>query len=160
MICSIWLFLYGQMKLQTSLHNYFKKHPVLNNIVLWRKLHAGKQQHTPHMGLLFLLEVFILSPEPVIHQNILLLMVKQEHQQYRDKLLQRLLRTFVCIECPWTSLARVLIKSLLAIPWRSPVWGFPCHPPIPHLSLIPPVSLFLDMPFELPSVSSPTSKLW
>lgn len=29
----------------------------------------------------------------------------------------------------------------------------------PHLSLIPSVSLFLDMPLELPSVSSPTSKL-
>lgn len=66
--CKEGLFLYGQMKLQTSLHNYFKKHPVLNNIVLWRKLLAGKQQHTPHMALLFLLKGFISSPEPVFHK--------------------------------------------------------------------------------------------
>lgn len=68
--CKEGLFLYGQMKLQTSLHNYFKKHPVLNNIALWRKLHAGKQQHIPHMALLFLLEVFISSPEPVSHKIV------------------------------------------------------------------------------------------
>lgn len=109
------------MKLQTSLHNYFKKHPVLNNAVLWRKLHAGKQ-HSPRMALLFLLVAFISSPGPGFHNiaknvSLSLWWEKQEHQQGSS-------------ENPWTSLAGVLIKSLLAIPWRRLVRVFPCHTPL------------------------------
>lgn len=53
------LVLYGHKKLQTSRRNYFKKHPVLTHIVLWRKLRVGKQQHAPHMALFFLLKSFV-----------------------------------------------------------------------------------------------------
>lgn len=137
-----------------------KKHPVLNKIVLWRKLHAGKQQHSPHMGLLFLLAAFISSPEPVFHKD---------HEEHVVQLVSLWIRNISCygeswerllIQCPWTSLAGVLIKSLLAIPWRSLVRVFPCHIPPPRPSFVPSVSLFLVVAFELPSVSSPTSKLW
>lgn len=76
------------------------------------------------------------------------------------------LRTeLVCsIRCPWTSLACVLIKSLLVIPrgarWNSSQVTPPTTTP-PALSLAcslgsPPL---VDVPFELPSVSGPTSKL-
>lgn len=91
--CKDRLFLYAQMKLQTSLYNYFKKHPVLNNIVLWRKLHAGKQQHTPHMALLFLLKAFISRPEPVFHKIVKKASVHSwcwnRSKRYREKLLWR-----------------------------------------------------------------------
>lgn len=48
------------------------------------------------------------------------------------QLLGRLFRAFVYIQCPWTSLACVLIKSLLAIPPRV-AWWDPSH-------VIPPIS--------------------
>lgn len=48
------------------------------------------------------------------------------------RLLGRLFRAFVYIQCPWTSLACVLIKSLLAIP-PGVAWWDPSH-------VIPPIS--------------------
>lgn len=79
-------------------------------------------------------------------------MVKKGYHQ-----LWRLLRTVVCIECPCPSLAGVLIKSLLAIPQRSPKTVFHVTYPSPSLAY----SLcFSDMPFELPPVSSSTATLW
>lgn len=137
-----------------------KKHPVLNNIVLWRKLHTGKQQYAPHMALLFPLEVFISSPEPAIHQ----IMEKavfcswwwnKNISSTEKKLWRRLLGAFVCIECPWTSLARVLIKSLLAIPWRSPVWVFPCHHPPPISRSFPLFPSSLICPLNSPQSPVP-----
>lgn len=113
------------MKLQTSRRNYFKKHPVLNKTVLWRELHTGKQQHSPHMALLFLLAAFTSSPGPVFYKmakNTPFVLWRRMSAVDGESL---------CLGCPWTSLAGVLIKSLLAIPWRRLARVFLCHIPLP-----------------------------
>lgn len=56
----------------------------------------------------------------------------------------------VCVERPWTSLACVLINSLLVIPSGAACWDSSLVPP-PVLRLIPSVSLFLNMASELHS---------
>ncbi len=79
------------------------------------------------MALLFLLEVLISISEPFLHkitQNMSFCYDGEISAVQRKAVTWR----FCVIACPWTSLARVLIKSLLAIPSSSLVRVFPCHP--------------------------------
>lgn len=77
-----------------------------------------------------------------------------KYQHYREKLLRRLFRAFVCIKSPWNSLSCVLIRSLLAIPWSILVWAFPCHPPLPTPPLFTaPISR--SLPLFLSSLTCP-----
>lgn len=79
-----------------------------------RKLGAGKQRRAPHQDFFSFYESLSGSPAPVcdqISQSVALLLTVK-HQLWSEP------PHSVCVfyQCPWTSLACVLIKSLLVIP--------------------------------------------
>lgn len=135
-------FFRDRMKLQTTLHNYFKMHPVLRETEQWRRCSS----HHPTFSIRRLyVSLFLWNHKEHI---VWVLIIKWEYVV--------LLRSFVFIRCSWTSLVGVLIKSLLgSIPWRSLAWV-----PPPHFLSLTRSLCFSDVPFELPSISNPTSKLW
>lgn len=119
------------MKLQTTLHNYFKMHPVLRETEQWRRCSS----HHPTFSIRRLyVSLFLWNHKEHI---VWVLIIKWEYVV--------LLRSFVFIRCSWTSLVGVLIKSLLgSIPWRSLAW---VPPPTSCLSLVPSVSLTCPLNF-------------
>lgn len=121
------------------------KHPwILNSesILFW--IPGGNRAPVNNTLPPVLLEAFVERPEAVAGEIVktvgLFLMAKCQPRR-------ETLAAFVCAQRPWTSLACVLINSLLVIPSGEACWDpSPVPPPIPRL--IPSVSLFLSVASE------------
>lgn len=143
-LCSIWL--QGQIlfiwpdEIANIPEYLFQK-----SILFWIK--GGNKPVNNNTLLLFLLETSMECPEPVSGETVesVVLFSMAKCQPWTETL-----TAFVCVERPWTSLACVLINSLLVIPSGAACWDSSQVPP-PILRLVPSVSLFLNMASELHS---------
>lgn len=90
---------------------------ISESILFWmsgRKLGAGKQRRAPHQGFFLFTSLYL-----EVQSLFVIRSARASLCSWRWKIScgRGLLTAFVCsIQCPWTSLACVLIKSLLVIP--------------------------------------------